>query len=79
MRHYAQEAYGRTYLQLLLELLQNHSTHAALAAQLAARDAQLRSVWEPARFVWDAQLQPAFPADVYWYLYGVPDADARKL
>ena len=79
VRHYAQEAYGRTYLQLLLELLQNHSTHAALAAQLAARDAQLRSVWEPARFVWDAQLQPAFPADVYWYLYGVPDADARKL
>ena len=79
VRHYAQEAYGRTYLQLLLELLQNQSTHAALAAQLAARDAQLRSVWEPARFVWDAQLQPAFPADVYWYLYGVPDADARKL
>ena len=79
VRHYAQEAYGRTYLQLLLELLQNQSTHAALAAQVAARDAQLRSVWEPARFVWDAQLQPAFPADVYWYLYGVPDADARKL
>lgn len=79
VRHYAQEAYGRTYLHLLLELLQNHSTHAALAAQVASCDMRLRSVWAPARFVWDAQLQPAFPADVFWFLYGVPDADAPKL
>lgn len=79
VRHYAQEAYGRTYLHLLLELLQNHSTHAAMAAQVASCDVRLRNVWAPARFVWDAQLQPAFPADVFWFLYGVPDADAPKL
>ena len=79
VRHYAQEAYGRMYLHLLLDLLQNHSTHAALAAQVATCDQRLRSVWAPARFVWDAQLQPAFPAAVYWFLYGVPDAEAPRL
>jgi len=37
---------------------------------LASLDNHLRSVFIPGEFVWDAAIQPGFPKDPYWYLYG---------
>jgi hypothetical protein len=33
-------------------------------------DAQLRAVLVPSEFLWESELKPAFPPEVYWYLYG---------
>ncbi len=33
-------------------------------------DALLRAVFQPGDFVWEAELQTAFPPEPFWYLYG---------
>ena len=38
---------------------------------LSGLDKYLKSVIIPKGFIWDADIQGAFPEDVYWYLYGV--------
>ena len=37
---------------------------------LAALDQVLRAAFEPGPFLWEGDLQEAFPSGVYWYLYG---------
>jgi hypothetical protein len=37
---------------------------------LSALDLRLRAWLQPGDFAWEAALQPAFPAETYWYLYG---------
>jgi hypothetical protein len=37
---------------------------------LAHLDQILRSQLVSGQFIWDAELQKAFPAEPYWYLYG---------
>jgi len=37
--------------------------------RLATLDIRLRDKYPAGPFVWDAQLQPAFSADEFWYLY----------
>ncbi len=39
-------------------------------------DRFLQSVLAPGEFVWEAEIAPAFPRDVYWYLYGSLPAGA---
>ena len=39
-------------------------------------DRFLQSVLVPGAFVWEAEIAPAFPGDVYWYLYGSLPAGA---
>lgn len=40
------------------------------ASLLAAADSRLRTHFEPGPFVWEAELQAAFPQPAYWFLYG---------
>lgn len=37
---------------------------------LAAMDGYLRAILRPGEFVWEPQIAPAFPPEIYWYLYG---------
>lgn len=37
---------------------------------LQGLDKLLRAVLVPGMFVWEAELEPGFPPDTYWYLYG---------
>lgn len=41
-----------------------------LIEELAQLDEHLRRRWQPGDFVWPAVLQPAYPAEMYWWLYG---------
>jgi hypothetical protein len=65
---YAYEVRLRVFLTLLeKDCAQIDAVH----ERLAGLDTYLRSVLIPGRFVWADGLQPGFPTDDYWYLYGV--------
>jgi len=70
------EGYADSYpheviYRVILELLRNE-----LPADLPEREAlysldtALRSSLIPGTFIWEPELQPGFPRDVYWFLYG---------
>jgi hypothetical protein len=44
---------------------------------LAALDTRLRGRWQPGDFVWPAAWEPAYPREVYWWLYGSPRVTER--
>lgn len=45
-----------------------------LDEKLRATDAQLRSIVQPASFIWSDILKPVYPMDDYWWLYHTPPA-----
>ena len=57
---------GRAILALLVREV---SEAPEFQDPLAALDQHLRKVVEPGEFIWQAELIPAFPSDVYWFLY----------
>jgi hypothetical protein len=61
----------RVMAQLLLERFPalERSEH---AASLRASDAALRGAFVSGAFVWEAGLEPHFPPDSFWFLYGQP-------
>lgn len=64
---YQQEASNRAMMELLkgdlpAELPERES--------LASLDSALRSSLVPGPFIWEPELQSAFPQDEYWFLYG---------
>lgn len=67
--YYANEVRNRVILELLrqeadvdgdITTLQHHA------------DQRLKARWLPGGFVWEAELEPAFPKSRFWYLYGQP-------
>ncbi len=44
---------------------------ASFTSQIQNLDSMLRRYTQPADFVWDKRLEPAYPRDPYWYLYTV--------
>ena len=44
---------------------------------LATLDTRLRGRWQPGDFVWPAAWEPAYPREVYWWLYGSPRVTER--
>lgn len=62
---YAYQSRLRAILTLLLDDLREPPSEL-----LNSLDAQLRQTFRAGAFVWDAELQSAFPQDRFWYLYG---------
>jgi hypothetical protein len=46
--------------------------------QLAAVDRHLHHCWLDGPFVWAKLWQPAYPADIYWWLYGRPECQSEN-
>ena len=66
LESYATEARGRAILHLLLTELPDASEGSALAEL----DGILRSHLTPGEFIWEPELQPIFPKNEFWFLYG---------
>ncbi len=57
--------------RVILHLLSSAAVlSAAEQALIAAMDALLASLLVQGEFIWEVDLQAAFPKDVYWFLYG---------
>lgn len=65
---YPAEVRGRVILELLLRELPQLPEKAALAEA----ETLLRARLLPGVFLWDTELQLAFPAPEFWFLYGYP-------
>lgn len=63
---YRNEVRGRAILQLLLAELPG----APESSTLAELDSVLRSRLVSGKFIWESELQPAFPSASFWFLYG---------
>ena len=71
-QHYLEEVYGRVYIQLLLDIVDNTKEANNIRARINKCDANLYKVFRKGQFVWDNALQIAFPSKDQWYLYGRP-------
>jgi hypothetical protein len=58
--------------RVMLELLSPDAAQAPQAERdmLPSLDQLLRAVFIPGEFAWEIELQPGFPPDEFWYLYG---------
>lgn len=58
----------------IIELLKTETTEQVPAEidRLARLDDRLRGLTQPAPFVWEPELQAAFPSGSYWFLYRTP-------
>ncbi len=65
---YHYEVSRRAQLHLLQQEAQ--SLPAVETELLHSLDLYLKAVLSPGAFIWEADLEPAFPKDTYWYLYG---------
>ncbi len=68
--------------QLAAELADAHADTDDLDNLLRMADARVRHLTEPADFQWAAPLQPAYPQELYWWLYvhpqGIHNRDDEK-
>jgi hypothetical protein len=67
--YYAQDVRVRAKI-FLLETALGTDVPAEVQQQRVQIDRELYEVFVPGEFVWDARLQPAFPKDPCWWLYG---------
>ncbi len=76
---YLPEALRRTIVQ---EIITTAKTSAYADLKLAAEarkvDGRLRRFTQPQGFIWAAELESAYPATVYWWLYAKPMNDQDK-
>jgi hypothetical protein len=72
---YPIEVRNRTLASYLRDAAGNQAEARALGEALESLDARLRPTFRPGKFVWESELASAFPADRYWYLYGMPASD----
>lgn len=72
--NYRTEAMRRTIVQELVgAVIQlNVDDYQDILDQIAVVDAGLRAVVGEADFLWDEELRPAYPQDVFWWLYSYP-------
>jgi len=68
--NYPPSAEKRTILQALYDEAAAHnylSDH--MRSGLQVLDNKLRRYLQSSDFIWDARLKPAYPSDIYWFLY----------
>ncbi|MCL4297773.1 MAG: hypothetical protein KJ077_18675 [Anaerolineae bacterium] len=41
-----------------------------IAEEIEQLDLNLRQCWQPGKFIWPVEWQPAYPQAIYWWLYG---------
>lgn len=70
--HYPQAVYSRVYLALLMPLVAHLGEAERFRQRLNELDSRLRGMFTMGNFVWDAAIAPAFPGELFWYLYGKP-------
>ncbi len=72
---YRPEALRRTVVEEVRLVLQARSIASAeLDTLVRSTDARLRSVGQPADFIWETVLKPAYDAKQFWWLYAMPPA-----
>jgi hypothetical protein len=70
---YMPEALRRTIIQEIAQaLLSPDRADSNLDSRLKATDDMLRRYVKESSFIWSAILQPAYPQNPYWWLYGRP-------
>lgn len=70
---YKPEALRRTVIEeIRLVMAEQHMESAELEEGLRKTDSRLRGVAPKSGFLWDAQLQPAYPESRFWWLYALP-------
>lgn len=67
---YRYEVRQRVIVQLLGEELNGFTEEEQKF--LRRVDRVLRAIFEPGAWIWEPELQPAFPRETFWYLYGKP-------
>jgi hypothetical protein len=78
--NYRPEAMRRTVLLHLVEQqMIPKRTDSLLEEHMQLVDRQLRGLLptEPQEFLWNRALQPLYPPEVYWWLYGLPQFAGR--
>jgi hypothetical protein len=75
--YYATESELRTLLDLLIDAAAGFGNVAPQQGRLGLLDSQFRRWFQPGDFVWDAALEPAYPRDRFWWLYGRPEFPPR--
>ena len=64
---------SQVHIRFKLELLRQDTSHLSdQLARLDVSDRRLRVRFVAGDFVWEPELQPAAPRDVFWFLYGQP-------
>lgn len=73
---YSPEASRRTIVQELLIAMEKYgvNTHQVIT-QAHQTDAELRRWITAGDFIWSDELQPIYPRDTFWWLYGHPEAE----
>jgi hypothetical protein len=70
--NYAYEVRHRVMLSRLTELAPESPGLRKTIDNVQAVDRRLRRLFKRNAFVWDTSLQPIYPQQLYWYLYGYP-------
>lgn len=70
--NYPQAVHTRVYLALLMPIVAHLDDAERFRQRLSGLDSRLRGMFTVGDFVWDAALAPAFPRELFWYLYGKP-------
>lgn len=68
---YPFEIRNRQRIELMVEELAEDLTP-ELKNQISRIDDRIRLIVQPAEFLWDKRLEPAFPRERFWYLYVSP-------
>jgi hypothetical protein len=68
--YYPAQVHTRLAIELLIEELGDRPQMAAPIHRLATLDDRLRADWIPDAFVWHHSLEPGFPKEQFWWLYG---------
>ena len=69
-QYYVEEIYGRVYIQLLLDILDDTKEIADIRTRINKCDDNLYKMFKKEQFIWEKDLQIAFPPKNQWYLYG---------
>lgn len=77
LRGCADEYPSQVEKRVMVELLKDEasvrsSLPAGLKGGLTALDNKIHRYFDPGDFIWDARLEPAYPKEKYWFLYGKP-------
>lgn len=76
--NYLPEALRRTIVEDILAALERYNASTSELERAAKSiDSGLRRFVQPAEFIWAKELQPAYPQDVYWWLYTLPPKVAK--
>lgn len=74
--NYPPEAMRRTIAQVIADTLAEPNPE--ISKLMSRVDMQLRRFAQPSDFIWASTLQPAYPPDVYWWLYAKPPKTGSK-